>query len=530
MAVIQISKIQVRRGQTAQTNFPQLASGEFGWSIDQQELYIGNGSVAEGAPAVGNTKILTSSDINNLFLVGSVEYQYRKDADPAILTGPDSNHQTIRSIQDRLDDQNNLNNFITADDIDSGEYTSVIQRAIDASIITRAPIDFPAGNFLVTATIYLPPFAELRGAGTQKTVIINGSTSTIFQTRDADGRVFGDGGMGSSDSWPRNINVSGITFVSTGSVADPMMRLDCLLDSTIKQCEFLGNTSTITTATGTMAAGIEIRGQGAFNSDNIVIEDCVFNKLSDAVVSNYDINNIKILKNKFNDLNRGIILAEAVSIATTGSFYGPTNVSVIDNAFLKINRQALYAGATTTGSNITSIDNTYENVGNGGSVQGDLSQATDVITFTTSGNTSQGDKFSRLAIVNSTTATSIKPIINGPATFNSQVSAIVPINGTNTSPYSVLRYPWSTSTIGQTIIVDYTLVFPNDLVTRRGQLKVLVDATTPVVRDEFSYVGLNDGNVTFSASVDQTRNVVSVGVVHGTGPNGTLTYTYTVRQ
>lgn len=64
MAVIQISKIQVRRG--LQENLPQLASGELGWSIDERRLYIGNGTIAEGAPEVGVTEILTefSADSN----------------------------------------------------------------------------------------------------------------------------------------------------------------------------------------------------------------------------------------------------------------------------------------------------------------------------------------------------------------------------------------------------------------------------------------------------------------------------------
>jgi hypothetical protein len=57
MAVIQISKIQVRRG--LQENLPQLASGEMGWSIDERRLYIGNGTLVEGAPTVGVTEILT---------------------------------------------------------------------------------------------------------------------------------------------------------------------------------------------------------------------------------------------------------------------------------------------------------------------------------------------------------------------------------------------------------------------------------------------------------------------------------------
>ena len=57
MAVIQISKIQVRRG--LQENLPQLASGEMGWSIDERRLFIGNGPLVEGAPEIGNTEILT---------------------------------------------------------------------------------------------------------------------------------------------------------------------------------------------------------------------------------------------------------------------------------------------------------------------------------------------------------------------------------------------------------------------------------------------------------------------------------------
>ena len=57
MAVIQISKIQVRRGLSEE--LPQLASGELGWSIDERRLFIGNGTLNEGAPEIGNTEILT---------------------------------------------------------------------------------------------------------------------------------------------------------------------------------------------------------------------------------------------------------------------------------------------------------------------------------------------------------------------------------------------------------------------------------------------------------------------------------------
>jgi len=51
--VNQTARIQVRRGLLA--NLPQLASGELGFAIDTQQLYIGNGTLAEGAPFLGNT-------------------------------------------------------------------------------------------------------------------------------------------------------------------------------------------------------------------------------------------------------------------------------------------------------------------------------------------------------------------------------------------------------------------------------------------------------------------------------------------
>ena len=64
MPIFQISKIQIRRGKkNSETSIPNLASGELAWAIDSQELFIGNGSLAEGAPSIGNTRILTEQDI-----------------------------------------------------------------------------------------------------------------------------------------------------------------------------------------------------------------------------------------------------------------------------------------------------------------------------------------------------------------------------------------------------------------------------------------------------------------------------------
>jgi len=64
MAIVQISKIQQRRG--LDQDLPSLASGEFGWSIDTRRLYIGNGTLDEGAPALGRTEVLTEISLFTL--------------------------------------------------------------------------------------------------------------------------------------------------------------------------------------------------------------------------------------------------------------------------------------------------------------------------------------------------------------------------------------------------------------------------------------------------------------------------------
>lgn len=61
MAITQISQIRHRRG--LQSDLPQLASAELGWSVDTQKLYIGNGTIEEGAPEIGNTRLLTEADL-----------------------------------------------------------------------------------------------------------------------------------------------------------------------------------------------------------------------------------------------------------------------------------------------------------------------------------------------------------------------------------------------------------------------------------------------------------------------------------
>ena len=200
MAVVQISRIQIRRGQANQgTGLPQLASGEMAWAIDAQELYIGNGSVSEGAPAVGVTKILTTNDLSAQGnLLGSLQYIYKTN-DTTIITGTDVNHPISRTLQDRLDDRVSTIEFGSVGD-GSTDDTTALQRAINelflnsnnkasaqtaAGTSVRSTLEIPAGVYKTTSPLYIPSYATLRGAGVDKTIIYYNPTSTITGSTNA---------------------------------------------------------------------------------------------------------------------------------------------------------------------------------------------------------------------------------------------------------------------------------------------------------------------------------------------------------
>ena len=99
MAIVQISRITQRKG--LQVDLPQLAGAEFGWSVDERRLFIGNGTLDEGAPVVGNTEILTEySDILSVIQT----YNFKGlESGYSSQTGSDSSVPVYRSFQNVLD-------------------------------------------------------------------------------------------------------------------------------------------------------------------------------------------------------------------------------------------------------------------------------------------------------------------------------------------------------------------------------------------------------------------------------------------
>jgi hypothetical protein len=99
VAIVQISQITNRKG--LQENLPQLAGAELGWSTDTRQLYIGNGTIEDGAPVIGNTEILTQfSDILNF----TNTYTYKGEAAGyTVQTGATAGSPVTLSLQNWLD-------------------------------------------------------------------------------------------------------------------------------------------------------------------------------------------------------------------------------------------------------------------------------------------------------------------------------------------------------------------------------------------------------------------------------------------
>jgi hypothetical protein len=175
MAVTQISRIQVRRGRKNLTGaIPQLASGELAWAVDSQELYIGNGSVAEGAPFVGNTRIITEND-NILQLISGYRFS---EGSNSIFTS------VKRSLQSKLDEYVSVTDFGAVGD-NSTDNTEAFTNAFEelyknANTVFRKVLLIPNGTYRFDSGLNIPSFATLQGETSTGVVLrLNGNTVTF---------------------------------------------------------------------------------------------------------------------------------------------------------------------------------------------------------------------------------------------------------------------------------------------------------------------------------------------------------------
>lgn len=428
MPIVQISRIQHRRGK--KTDLPQLAAGELGWSIDDQRLYIGNGTVADGAPAVGNTEILTSNSTTSISSAGHVYRGYLGSSTP-IVTG--SSGDVTRTIQQTLDDRVSVKAFGAVGD-DSTDDSAAIQRAIDQlysnttdedDTRARRTLFFPAGVYRVNGSITIPPYAHLIGEGADKTVIRQaGSNVPVLVTEDDDGQTYGSIG-GSGATTPTQIQLQDITFKNM--VAYGGISIDNATHVYINRCKFLGTFSSGGSDASNSKA-VTVRSTTALPCENIVFDQCQFKAFGRLVDISYDVTNMRFINCDFSTAYYGAIIGESMDGSTNGLTKGPRGIHFSGSSWSVIDQQAIYvkpaAGADSGVGprHVVSLGNWYaQTVANGSGGIHSITQVP-VIQFDNDECSSIADFFERTdqrdttfgrAVGDSTVPTDTPPEVDG---------------------------------------------------------------------------------------------------------------------
>lgn len=374
MAIVSISKIQHRRG--IYDDLPQLSSAEFGWALDQRRLFIGNGTLEEGAPQIGVTEILTE----NSDIAATLAYVYTG----LDQTGYVANGTVSRSLTYKLDDFVNIRDFgATGDGVtdDSAAINSALSSIYCAHDDERTyrTLYFPAGTYNIEGIIYIPAHANLVGEGAGSTIIklISGST---YVARTADSEFQVDAAIGTTGGTaPTNIIVQNMTFYN--AAGNNVLALDYTTNSQFINCEFKADlTAPVTSGTD---ACVTIRGSSSYPTRNVIFSGCYFKASKVGVRADNDnyTSQINFHDCEFNTLYQGLKLGTAS--------VGPTSVRLVSSYLASITDIGFYVLAGSS-KNISS-HNYYNGVGG-------TSPATNaVIKFVSSGNISFGDVFTRSA-------------------------------------------------------------------------------------------------------------------------------------
>jgi hypothetical protein len=521
MAIVQISRITQRKG--LQENLPQLAGAELGWSIDERRLFIGNGTLQEGAPVIGNTEILTEfSDI----LAFQTNYTYSGQAATGyvVQTGPTAGNPVSQSLQNWLDQFATVKDFgATGDGVTDD--TAAINRALyqlycrELNPQIRRALFFPAGVYKISESIVIPPFATLYGEGPDSSVIqmISGDDSALraYVARTGDSLQQTGVNIGNNGAiTPQYVTIANMGFESL----DP--DVDVLLLEDVSTCSVsnvtligpLGTADLDTDANDT--AGIRFASTASLVCNNITIDRCVFSGTTYGVATEQEINSTTVSNSKFNTLYKGVALG--ISSPVNG---GPTGTRILQNLFDNIYAQGIEMGAISlngTGYNI------FYDVGN--HFDGITNPATTIIDIDGDNNVCVGDMFERSDVYSGTywrINTNSKAVIS---THNGKLLE-VGTYGRNAGISSVLVANTSSATTifsngSEAFTVNYTI--QRDTNKRTGILTVAND-------------GL--GNISYTDDYNQTASTgVTLSVVNnagsadvkyvypGSGVNGSISY------
>ena len=386
MAIVQISRIQHRKG--LQENVPQLAGAEIGWAQDQRRLYIGNGTLAEGAPVIGNTEILT--EFSDVLSVARTYTFKGSDAGYDVVTG---NPVVSRTLQKKLDEVASVKDFGAKGDGVTDDTTAIntafnelFSRETNEEI--RRSLYFPAGVYKITNEIKIPAYAKVFGEGMNSSIIrmvADDSTAPAYVVRTTDSKQQTGANIGTnSANLPKNIEVSSMSFETTDNT------VSLLLVESAEQCFFdavafkgASVKAGLTDATAGTSA-VTVLGTASTKPTKISFDNCDFSNVTYGVSADADSKAFTFSNSRFHTLYRGVNLGEG----TTGT--GPAGFRIM---------QCMFDDIADAGINFANISrnisafNIFYDVGN--NFNGAGNATTNIIKIQSSDNISWGDMFER---------------------------------------------------------------------------------------------------------------------------------------
>ena len=436
MAIVQISRITQRKGlrsELPELPGPPLASAELGWCTDTRQLFIGNGTLQEGAPVVGNTEILTEfSDVLGV----ATSYTY-KGEDFGLL--PLVQNTVSQSLQSRLDSNAIITDFgATGDGVT--DVTATINNALSqlycqnaANTKTRRSLYFPAGTYIISDTLKIPPYCNLYGDGPESTVIYfyvptwanNAGLSTVAY---AGGVLVNNGGSyyRSTGAVPIGIAITNTAYWTATTLPSYIIRTADSLQQTgdnigtngallpghfeISRMKFLTNqvmngayveaaqdcafesvniagpetTSSINVTTNNTAC-IRWNSTNAAICSNIEWNHCSFSGMVYGTNTDEQIEGVTFSNCSFDTLYNGVYLGN-----TSAPAVGPTGFRIVANNFDNIYAEGIVI--VNVGLNCSAY-NVFYDVGN--HFLGTTNPYTAVIDMNGTNNVSVGDMFER---------------------------------------------------------------------------------------------------------------------------------------
>ena len=316
MAIVQVSRITNRKG--LQENLPQLAGAELGWAVDTRQLYIGNGTLEEGAPIIGNTEILT--EFSNITELSSYIYQDSVVGYTA-QTGATPSDPVVRTVQKKLDDFADIRDFGAVGDGVTDD-TDAINRALyqiycrETNTQIRRGLFFPAGTYRVIQTIVIPTYAKLVGEGADCTIIQMDTSADLSSLNEYVAR-YGDSlqqtgvNIGTNGATPpRNIEISSMSFATLED--NTVFLVDQASQCWFHSVNFTGplSQSDIITAglSPTGIKAVDFNGTLTLPCTDITFDCCAFENTSYGIRTGTYAQSITVSNSKFDTLYQGIWL------------------------------------------------------------------------------------------------------------------------------------------------------------------------------------------------------------------------------